>query len=397
MIIRNIQQLYTKYKYYNVHRDKNLWVFGEWFGERCCDNAFFLANHIAEYHPEITLCWVVGSHCDTSRLHTRIKLIAIDSDDAVNTLKRAGAIIVVQGLGDVTNSHAYYFGGAVVINLWHGVPWKKIGGDKLKNKAQFLYNKYWVSHFEADYYLSTSREFDTILKRGYYCGEKGLIRSGYPRNSLFYDKCKVEECRSQLMRLLSEKGFSVTGSTKIVTYMPTFRDNTDEVFSFEQIMDNAELLSILSKNNAIIIEKAHFVSNHRLKENTLRQNPHFFRLPEYASQELLAASDVLITDYSSCFYDFLLLDRPIIHYLYDYYYYSQNDRGLYYKKEDVNCGAVAESEEMLISSIEESLRDGSVYHDLRKERKNKYMEYESHSSCEDVFKAVYSCVSDKLA
>ena len=51
----------------------------------------------------------------------------------------------------------------------------------------------------------------------------------------------------------------------------------------------------------------------------------------------MAASDILVTDYSSCFFDFLILDRPIIHFLYDYDYYKEKDRGLYYEKEGVIC------------------------------------------------------------
>lgn len=392
MIVRNIKQLSSKFWYFNRGRDKKIWVFGEWFGSRCCDNAFFLANYIANNHPEIKLFWIMGKYCNSSNLHNNIHILIMDSDEAINVLKKAGVIIVVQGLGDVTNNYSFYFGGAVIVNLWHGVPWKKIGGDKLKNKLQYFYNKYWVSRFEANFYLSTSREFDEILKRGYYCSDSEIIRSGYPRNSIFYDKNKIQHCRKALLRQLINNGYKVNNATKIVTYMPTFRDNIDKVFSFEEIIANKVLQDILIKNDAIIIEKKHFVSNHNLNNISIDKKSHYVRLLEYASQDLLAASDVLITDYSSCFYDYLLLNRPIIHYLYDYDYYYHKDRGLYYKKEDVACGAIVEDEDSLIHAISESLNDSIKYNELRESRMKKYMEYESQFSCENVYKAIYSIV-----
>ena len=52
----------------------------------------------------------------------------------------------------------------------------------------------------------------------------------------------------------------------------------------------------------------------------------------------LAAADMLITDYSSCFFDYLITNRPIIHYLYDYDYYVKEDRGVYYDVMDVVAG-----------------------------------------------------------
>ena len=89
----------------------------------------------------------------------------------------------------------------------------------------------------------------------------------------------------------------------------------------------------------------------------------------------------------SCF-DYLLLDRPIVHYLYDYHYYESDDRGLYYKKEDVVCGDVAENMEQLICSLRENLQHPEKDKALREKRRRFYMEYESSQACQQIYQFI---------
>jgi CDP-glycerol glycerophosphotransferase (TagB/SpsB family) len=66
---------------------------------------------------------------------------------------------------------------------------------------------------------------------------------------------------------------------------------------------------------------------------------------------LLLITDILITDYSSCYFDFTLLNRPIIHFVYDYDEYKNQDRGLYYDLEDVKGGYIVYEERQLVEAI----------------------------------------------
>ena len=58
------------------------------------------------------------------------------------------------------------------------------------------------------------------------------------------------------------------------------------------------------------------------------------------TQELLLMTDLLVTDYSGCYVDFLMLDRPILHFAYDRQYYEKADRGLYFNLDEVAGGAI---------------------------------------------------------
>ena len=143
------------------------------------------------------------------------------------------------------------------------------------------------------------------------------------------------------------------------------------------------------------MQKAHFVSQNKDWKLDCTSSGRIIDGNNLVTQTLLAASDVLITDYSSCFFDFLLLDRPIIHYLYDYDYYANKDRGLYYSYDEVNCGDVIFDEEHLLLSIEEALEHPDKDANLRKERRGRFQTYESEDSCKIITDEIMRRIYDR--
>ncbi len=382
-ILKTVKALYTKIIGTITYENNGFWVFGEWFGERCCDNSLYLANYIAQYHPEISCVWVAKRKTDLSALVDSIKCVEYDSEEAKSIIRNASVLIMNQGFGDLTADYSDIWGGPLKINLWHGVPWKKIGLDGSKaSQLKKLYYKVQNAILSSDYYLSLSEDFTQIISSAFMIPSNRIIEFGYPRNSVFYDQSIRINNGLKLFKELKEKN---SNDIKIITYMPTFRDNTSEVFTFNSVMENERLQSVLENNNAIIIEKSHFAASVKQK---LKGNGRIRFLNDYPAQELLSVSDILITDYSSCFFDFLLSDRPIIHYLYDYDYYATKDRGLYYSKEDVCCGDIPSNIEDLITSIEENLIDSHRNEKLRNERRQRFLKYESSDSCKKIFEFI---------
>lgn len=388
--IKEILCLFFSKKYYSLgKRDKNVWVFGEWFGNRCCDNCLFFANYLSNNHPEIKLFWISSKQANLSALDSRVTRLEMDTSSAVSVLKKAGAVFYVQGNIDITKRPFMYHSGALVTNFWHGVPWKKIGSDLIQNPKSVFYFKLFLSLYGVDFYLSLSHEFSNILERAYATSGYNIINSGYPRNSIFYQESRVKECKCHLISYLQKK-FNVAfdDSVHLIAYMPTFRDKNEYFFSFMNMTDN-RINDVLKQTNSIILEKGHYVTAHRNAISDLRNSERVFMIDnDFLSQELLAASDMLITDYSSCFFDFLLLDRPIIHFLYDYDYYTKEDRGLYYKKDDVVCGDVAENVKQLESAIHENITNPQKFSKLRAQRRVRFLEYERSTSNEEIYKHI---------
>lgn len=392
IIWRNINWIVEKCVGGFYKRDKNLWVFGEWFGKRCCDNSLYMANYVVQNHPEIQAVWISQKEVDLSLLSPKVKWVERHSPEAVKILKHAGVVIYNQSLQDFTDDMHMYCAGAVRINLMHGVPWKKIGIDAFsrQNKLRWLYANYILRLQRPTAYLAVADNFAGILKSAFLAKEDGLIKAGYPRNAIFYDAEAMKAARSKVEKALEAlQGTSLSPDTKIITYMPTFRDQDREMFTFEQLEKEERFLQILQKHNAIIVQKMHFVD---AQKNTSKEaksvTGRVFRLNSIGAMELLAASDLLITDYSSCFFDYLLTDRPMIHYLYDYAYYEGQDRGLYYPRKQVVCGNVAENVTELLTAMESNLENPGMVSALRKERRAEYMTYESADSCKKIFEAI---------
>lgn len=385
-----LKYLAYKYKarkrYKNKNRDKNTWVFGEWFGDRCCDNSFYLANYISENHPEIKTYWVAKKTADVQSLSNKITVLEMDSEDSENVLKTAGAAFMNQGLRDFSSDGRYFFEGGITVNLWHGIPWKKINFDAAKNKslAADVHHRILSQIDSAQYFLTPSDEMGIRIQSAFLAGRNRQLLAGYPRNSIFYNENKTLLAKNNILDKVFKK--SGLNPKTIIAYMPTFRDNVENVFSFTTLGENARLNSLLQEHDAIIIEKVHFVSSKR--GNSVNGSDRILNMNDVIAAELLAAADILITDYSSCFFDYLLLNRPIIHYIYDYDYYISDDRGVYYTKEEAACGKTPENENELLTAITEYLENPSLDMDLRSRQRSKFWQYDRGNACEDIYNAV---------
>lgn len=379
--------------YKNFKRDNKLWVFGEWMGLRCCDNCMYFANYVKRNHPEISVIWLTANTTDTSQLDSRIECYEKDSRDALNILKKAGVVFMSHGMADLTSKSFCYYKGAIVVNFWHGIAWKKIHLDtpfsNIKKKQLEIYTKL----SESAMYVSPSDEYTKIVKTAFGCQDVNLvINAGYPRNVNFFCDNEINKGKERILETLRNQGILIDQKSLIIAYMPTFRKDNNKLFSFESLIQNDKLQNILNDFNAVIIQKGHFVTNMDGKANIEILNNKIINLPDCNPQDLLAASDLLVTDYSSCFFDYLLLDRPIVHYVYDYEKYAGSDRGLYYDIKDVACGDTPRNVNQLLDSIMKNLNNTNLNHDLRTERIRKYQKYASMDSNS----IIYNCIIKRL-
>lgn len=380
-LYRILRGVLTKWKYSLYKRDKYVWVFGEWFGERCGDNCTYLANYVARNYPEINVCWVAENGTDTAMLADSISVIERGTTSAKRILRRAGVGFVGQNFKDYDESGFNYLGNAATVLLWHGIPWKRIGHDSSCEESNWyqIYVKLFDYTYGTRYILSPSMAFDSIATSAFGIKCKNIIKAGYPRNSVFYDSEEVKRRREVVFNAIGWKDFQ----TKIIVYMPTFRD-TSKKYDIGALANNSELVEYMNENNVIVIQKAHFVSAARGENGVTIDNPRFFNLNDIDAQSLLCAADLLVTDYSGCFFDYSLLDRPIVHFIYDYDDYRSNDRGLYYEKEEVMFGTAATTEAQLLNSIIENIEHPALEHQRREEMKSRYLSYESPCACKTI-------------
>lgn len=186
-----------------------------------------------------------------------------------------------------------------IVNLWHGMPLKRIGN--LEEGCEDINYNYFT------YLLATSEFFADIMRQAFSCRKEQILIAGQPRcDALFQTDSPLS----------SIKG----GASKLITWLPTFRDMGDDFEDKGMFLDclqngkMEELNTTLRRLNLYLFIKVHPLqvltkefareySNISIKEEK--------EVRDMSLYELLSVSDALITDYSSVFFDYLLLDRPI--------------------------------------------------------------------------------------
>lgn len=336
-----LELLYFLSKYFP--KDKKLIIFGSWFGAKVGDNPKYLLDDMLATKNSAKFIWIGQESCRSEIAEyygQRVKFSRKNSIGALYFSLRAKYIIVNQGYLDI--SPVNLSRGATFIQLWHGFPVKRIVDDMRQSIAHY-------SYFHYDYFLSTSPLMDqrmTSAFKSWGATDQNLIRSIQPRNQVLNLKRSEQEI---LVRKVKDF-LQIAENKKIVLYMPTFRDNHDENFSFHSLTSSEK--QFLIDHDIVLIQKPHFEGNELTKNSKdaaiIDIRPDF----PFDVQYLLLLADVLITDYSSVYVDFLLLNRPIIHFVYDLDKFATTDRGFYNPNfSEEAAGPIVKNTSQLIDTI----------------------------------------------
>jgi CDP-glycerol glycerophosphotransferase (TagB/SpsB family) len=250
-------------------------------------------------------------------------------------------------------------GGACCVNLWHGVGLKRTEFNTVSGPLADRYtkkNKYDVfchpESFRRPDWLLTSTPFQTsMFAKAFRLPESRCLELGYPRNwilnaddkdrSRYVDRYEPAQTREFIE--------SIRGKyDKVYVYMPTWRDSQRTVFT--QSMDLERLNGILAAKNALLILKPH--ANVILTDTLGSLSNIVLADPKSDIYPILPYAHVLITDYSSILYDWLLMEgKDVILYLYDYKEYVR-ERDFYYPFDENVAGCRVETFDELCSLIE---------------------------------------------
>ena len=208
------------------------------------------------------------------------------------------------------------------IETWHGgLGMKKIEADmgdnlKISTKKQIKNNSK-----IADLFISNSSWLTNIYKRAFwYNGE--ILECGYPKNDIIFQNEKHKQIEKKI-----KEYYGIAENKKILLYAPTFRDNEE----FEYNIDLNKLYKELNRNEEkwVIVYKLHPLLINSTKK-VINQQDKIINATQYNDmQELIIASDMLITDYSSCIFDIAMLYKPAFIFAQDVEKYSK-ERGLYF-------------------------------------------------------------------
>lgn len=316
-------------------RNKKIWIFGCWNGLKYSDNTRVLFEHISE-DQDIKCIWLTKSRDVYNNLKNLNKTCATTySLQGIIYSLRAGVVIVSSGKQDV---NPLFINGAKIINTWHGAPMKRIGLDDHFESTKFKYSIIrllypFLNEYSIDGIVSTADIFSPIMGSAFNLTSDKVLCTGYPRNDVFY---------SNLKHPIIDKWNEVFEFPIKIFYLPTFRDHSSKFNPFLSFDFNESVMNnFLMESNSILISKGHFV------DKKIGEKSNFERIIHLSDNDvgdlnfILKDIDILITDYSGVFFDFLLTHKKIVFAPFDIDVYTSKYRQLYFNYEEITCGPVA--------------------------------------------------------
>ena len=238
--------------------------------------------------------------------------------------------------------------GQVFLETWHGTPLKRLAFDQEEvtaasptYKAQFYRQKQ-----EWDYLIAANKFSSDIFKSCFMYINGTMLEIGYPRNDLLYAPNKDE------IALELKKKLHIPLDKKTILYAPTWRD--DEYYGkgkykFKLKLDLEMMKKELGNEYVILLRTHHYIAD---SLDVTGVEDFAINLSKYDDiTEIYLISDICITDYSSVFFDFANLKRPMLFYTYDIDKYRDVLRGFYIDMEKELPGPLVYSTKEVIEQI----------------------------------------------
>ena len=245
----------------------------------------------------------------------------------------------------------------VFVQCWHGTPLKRLGCDlkhftNALNTVKGMRKRYHREVKKFSYFLSPSEfateKFVSIWDMKNAGKENCVLELGYPRNDFLYNYSNED-----VKRVKETLGIGEIDK-KILLYAPTYRDNqhTSGVgYTYKTEVDFDKLQEALGEDYIILFRGHWLVANNFDFE---KYKGFVYNVSDYDDiDELYIIADMLITDYSSVFFDYANLKRPILFYMYDLEAYRDDIRGFYLDVSELP-GPIIRTEDELVEHIKQS-------------------------------------------
>lgn len=318
-----------------IRPDSHIWLFSSTDNSHYNYNSRYLFEYVKENLPEITPLFVINDpelRNSLSSKYGKQYFIETENIQGIRQALSAGVWFTSAGLPAYgTGLHKK----RLIINLWHGVPLKKIAllDPNLKKAARIYFKKIFSENYTC--ILTASHELIPLMARSFAVSEDKIKVWGQPRNDGLFQKNDCREILGQLFPDLPEY-------TKTVLYAPTFRDYGQvQLFPFKDF-DQKQLEAFLDEKNMLL-----FIRTHVAEQGSAA--PYLGKRIRFLGNEqaedvtgILNIFDCLITDYSSIYIDYLLTDKPMIFLPYDRQQYLDG-RGMNFDYDDVTPGPKPET------------------------------------------------------
>lgn len=315
--------------------DEKAILYESYWGRGIIDNPYAIFRRLLEdpAYSDYTHYWCIDDFEDCAASmawfasYDNVVFVEVHSDEYMKALSSAKYLV-----NNVT--FPTYFvknEGQVYINTWHGTPLKSMGYEQAGGNFESANT---VRNFlQADYLIAansimTSMYLESYKLRGILPGT--VVEAGYPRNDLL-----LRSERDEILQKLHVYGIDVDPEKQVILYAPTWRQGTQTkaIVNGEELLDFKKTLEehIDTSRYQVLIKPHQFVYNALKDDETYRG----LLVPSTIdSNEILSICDLLISDYSSIFLDYMAVRRPILFFIQDADRYAAG-RGLKYDLDEL--------------------------------------------------------------
>lgn len=327
--IVNFLKIMTYKAIYNVEPNKYIWIFSSTDNEKYNYNAKYLFEYVLHNEKNIQPYFVINDDLLRKKLQSKY-----GEKFFIETKTKSGIKKVLSGGVWFTSAGLPLYGvnlnkKRLIINLWHGIPLKKITlmENKVSKLKKYYFNKIFSQNYS--YILTTSKNLIPIMRDSFGVKDELIKVWGQPRNDCLFEDISKDKLHDLFINLPVYE--------KLILYAPTYRDNGEtKIFPFEDYSKN-ELERFLEENKSIIFIRTHLSESTNMEQYIGKRIRFLNENLVEDIMEVLKVFDILITDYSSIYIDFLLLNRPILFIPYDKDEYMC-ERGLNFEYDKVTPG-----------------------------------------------------------
>jgi len=298
-------------------------------------NVKYLFLHFARHVPQCKSAFVTTNPTVHRALRGRgLPAACFPSQDALEVLARA-SVVVADGFQYRENGMSVFAIGAKIVQLWHGVGFKKIGFVEAETALDLpperrAYLREMYSGYDA--VVSTSPFYTEHLFKTSF-GAREIWETGYPRNDALVGPCAKDDLIGCDLEGYAQVR-ALARRFRLCLYAPTFRDGDGDFFQRGPFCFEA-LSRFLDREGMVLFLKMHAFTSARLGSGLTN-----IRVIDNASDvyPLLPHFSCLITDYSSIYMDYLHLDRPVAFFPFDRDDYASRMREFQFDYDDMTPG-----------------------------------------------------------
>ena len=333
------KRLFTKL-FWIVPLKSNKIFFSSYEGKQYACNPKAVYEELKNEKKSYCYIWEYNSYSIPDELKQNVTIVKHNSLSYFFHLLTAKYIITNSGISAAISLRKKQ----VCVNTWHGggaykkvgaVVDEKINGTDCKELA--------IMAKQTSYFLSSSREFTNVMEKSTFISQNKFLNIGMPRNDIFFLPLKMEILRKKVRDY-----YNLSDDKKVVLFAPTYRGKSGNMHYSTLIPDIDNLTKALKNKFGgewMVLYRSHYY------KTTVENNPLVIDVSEYQDmQELLCLADVLITDYSSCIWDYSLIFRQCFLFVPDLEEY-ENERGGFYTQISSWPGIICKNDEELANKI----------------------------------------------